>query len=521
MIITRFSGAGGMGIFQLASPFYSLISSISLSGITMAVTRLTVEKTASGETAESARVVDIAIRIFLSLLSLCGAITFIAPDFISETIMGDGAVKNSILLFVPCLFFTGFENIYKAFFFGSRHLKPNIISEISEIIIRIAVIFLLLSSNKDALTPELTSVLIVLGMVISEVFSFTFLGIYYRRYNKKIGAKSSSAAVIAQSSEKISAEKKESLTKRLIKQIARIAIPVSASSLLMTIISAVNTIILPQRLTASGMSHQEAIETLGELFGMTAPLVMLPAIFIGPLMNVIIPKVTKLASLDKKDELKRLIEKTLRTGAYLSYPAIGTIAALGGALCVLMYNNADAARFALPYAISCICVYFQIISGALLNALDKQKNHAAYNVADGVIHISLTYFLTAIPGVGVYGYIIGNFASSFTGMTLNMITLKKASGVKISIRKLFITPIAYGIYTAFMAHFTYTFCMRIGLLPLPAAVISIGFAALIYLSILEVRGVSPSKYIRELHVPISHTQQQSDSKDKAKARSLL
>lgn len=118
IIITRFSGAGGMGIYQLASPYYSILSSISLSGITMAVTRLTVEKNAVGDKKSAQKTIQTALRLFLMLLSASALVTFIFPDFVAGNILGDMRTKSSMLLFIPCLSFTGFENIYNLSFTG-------------------------------------------------------------------------------------------------------------------------------------------------------------------------------------------------------------------------------------------------------------------------------------------------------------------------------------------------------------------------------------------------------------------
>ena len=254
IIITRFSGAGGMGIYQLAAPYYSMIVSISLSGITMAVTRLTVEKNAVNDSSAVKTVVRKALQLFLTLLAASALVTFIFPDFIAGTILGNMQTKASMLLFIPCIFFTGFENIYKSFFYGVKTVRPNVISDITELSIRILAIFILLYMNQDSLTPEKTAFLIVLGMTISEIFSFTFLGLYYKYYNAGHNFKAQNPK-----------------SANILSDVARIAIPISASSILMTIISSVNTILIPQRLQAAGMSGTQAVETLGILMGMAFP----------------------------------------------------------------------------------------------------------------------------------------------------------------------------------------------------------------------------------------------------------
>ena len=232
----------------------------------MAVTRLTVEKTAVGEKKSTQVIMQTALRMFLILISVSAAVTFIFPDFIAGNILGDIRTKSCMLLFIQCLFFTGFENIYKSFFYGVKYVRPNIISENTELSIRIIAIFVLLYVNKSSLTPEKTAFLIVLAMTFSEVFSFTFLGVYYRIYQKKQSVSNNPNKPVRPA---YSVKLKN--RKNILSEIIRIAAPISSSSLLMTVISSVNTILIPQRLVASGMPQTQSIETLGILMGMTGP----------------------------------------------------------------------------------------------------------------------------------------------------------------------------------------------------------------------------------------------------------
>jgi len=481
IIITRFSGAGGMGIYQLTSPYYSILSSISLSGITMAVTRLTVEKTASKDLNAVKTTVNKSLQLFLTLLSFSAIITFIFPDFIAGKILGNIQTKASMLLFIPCLFFTGFENIYKSFFYGIKNVKPNIISEITELSIRISAIFILLYINKTSLNPEKTAFLIVSGMIISEIFSFTFLGIYYKHH---VGATLAVAPI-------------QKHSKNILSEIARIAIPISASSLLMTIISSVNTILLPKRLIIAGMTNTQAIETLGILMGMSLPLVTIPVIFIGPIINVMFPRITAAKKLGDIKDMHGKIAKVLQTCSFLTFPAMGVVAAIGKPLCILMYKNETAGNYIFPLVLSSVFTYIQIATGNILYALDKQKNLAVYNVIDGIVHIIFTYIFVAMPKLNVYGFMLGNFASSFLGTFLNIITILKYSKIKINYPQWFILPAVSGIYTGFMAYFTYNFCVKISLASITSVIISLLFSILIYLAILELRDINIIKYIKK------------------------
>ena len=480
IIITRFSGAGGMGVFQLAMPYYSILASVSLSGITVAVSRLTVEKVTVGQEYQTRAVVGSALRLFVILLSVCTVLTFLFPDLIAGRILGDMRTKASMLLFIPCLFLTGFENIYKAFFYGAKHIRPNIISEPTELSIRIATIFILLYLNRHSLTPERTAFFMVLAMIVSEIFSFIFLGAYYKiyqsRHTKYVRAK----------------------YQNILSEISRIAAPICASSVLMTIINSVNTILLPKRLVVSGMTQTQAVETLGILMGMSMPLVTLPAIFIGPLMNIVLPRIASAKKLGDSADLNKKIAKTLQICSFLTFPAMAAVAALGAPLCMLMYRNETAGQYIIPLMLSCTFMYIQIVTGSILNAIDKQKQLAVYNVIDGVLHIICTYFFVAMPSFGVYGFMLGNFISCLLGTILNLITVIRTVKLKFDFKNWFALPALSGIYTGFMTYFTYNFCTRIALPQVLSAVIAILFSIIIYIAVLELRGVSLTKRLLKL-----------------------
>lgn len=486
IIITRFSGAGGMGVFQLVMPYYSILASVSLSGITVAVSRLTVEKTTIGEEYKTNHVVQTALRLFLFLLSACALLTFLFPDLVAGKILGDIRTKASMLLLIPCLFLTGFENIYKSFFYGSKFIKPNIISEPVELIIRTISVFILLYINQDNLTPEKTAFLMVSAMIASEIFSFTFLGAYYKIYQNK-------RTKIIRTEKPVRLPGRKS--KNILSEIARIAVPICASSILMTIISSVNTILLPKRLIVSGMTHTQAIETLGIVMGMSMPLVTLPIIFINPLMNVVLPRIASAKKLGDSTDLSKKITKTIKTCAFLTFPAMAVVAALGQPLCMLMYKNEAAGHYIIPLMLSSVFMYIQIVTGSILNAIDKQKQLAVYNVADGILHILCTYFFVAIPGFGVYGFVIGNFVSCLLGVTLNLVTVIKSAKLKFNLAEWFILPALSGLYTGFMTYFTYNFCIKIAVSPVLAITIAILFSIIIYIAVLELRGVSLTDWL--------------------------
>ena len=262
-----------------------------------------------------------------------------------------------------------------------------------------------------------------------------------------------------------------------------------------------NTILIPKRLVISGMTNNQAIETLGILFGMSFPLVTIPVIFINPVLNVMFPRITSAKKLGDIKDMNTKIAKVLQTCSFMTFPAMGVVAAIGKPLCILMYKNEIAGSYIFPLVLSSVFIYIQIVTGNILYALDKQKNLAVYNIIDGIIHIIFTYIFVAAPKLNIYGFMLGHFISSVTGMILNTITVVKYSKIKINFTQWFILPAVSGIYTGFMAYFAYNFCVRISLAPVISVIISLLFSILIYISVLELKNISFLKYIKKLVKP--------------------
>ena len=178
IFLSRMTGSAGMGIYQLILPVYSVMSSLCITGLTMATSRLSAHYRAENRLADAHRVVNVSVRTFLFLFVLMASVTLSFSSFIAEDILGDKRTRASLLIILPCLLFTGIENILKNFFFGISHLKPPITSELTEQIVRfIAVISLLFIFKPQS--PEVSSALIICGMVISEVVSVIILTRFY------------------------------------------------------------------------------------------------------------------------------------------------------------------------------------------------------------------------------------------------------------------------------------------------------------------------------------------------------
>ncbi len=476
IFLSRMAGAEALGVYQLVTPFYSVMSSLALSGLTVAVARIAASKTGVGDITAATRSVTLCRRIFfVSVLSLT-ALCVLFPNIISQKILGDERTIRSLPLVFICLFLTGIENIFKNYFYGVGKVYPQIISELSEQIIRALAVaaLLIMFHTGDA---GIGAMLIFLGMVISELFSSSLLSLFYRPEKRRLSSRHSKPVKTA--------------------DILAISIPVSAAATVNNLLGSVNSILLPRRLQCAGMSRLTATEAFGAMFGMTMPLLMFPIAFIASLTSVMVPKVSEQLAAGDEHELRRKAGKTIHATGLLAMPCFAVLIPLGEPVCRILFSHEAAGGFILPLGIGTLFSYYEMTTGALLNGIGMQKKAAVYIVISGVLQLAFTWS-AGFSHIGMHGYVAGYVFASGLCALLNFRCLKKRLHLSPRIGNWFITPLVASLFSGLICDITYNFLISRAL-PLSLCLVIAAIISLISYTIsLGAMGTNIIKYIKTL-----------------------
>lgn len=478
IIISRMAGAEGMGVYQLIFPYYNIIMGITVSGLTTAISRLSAEKHALLGDSGVRRLVFLSMKVFLALYLCIFVFSYTCSDWIAGSLLGDIRTKWGVLLLLPCLFFTGFENIFKASFYGTNRVIPPSVSELLEQTVRIIAVALFLYAvpSRD---PAVTTALIVAGMIVSELFSSGILTFFFQKYIKR-----------QPSGKKV---------KGLLRDIFAIAVPLSAGGLVINFLSSVNKIIIPQRLMLSGLGQKESLEAFGILFGMTLPLLTMPSVFITSLSTTIMPRISKSLALRNYGDVQRKITKTIHVTSLLVMPIIAIMIPLGDTLCGLLYRQPLAARHIVPLGVSVIFMFYEMISMSILNGVGLQRRGTFNMVAGSVAELALTYVLVARYGMN--GYMVAFFASTVITAFLNMRDLVKKTSLRIEFRLWFLHPLLSSLVTGLFVNAAHEYILRHYMDPYTALICSLLFGFVVYSAILKLQGIHIFRYLRTL-VPV-------------------
>lgn len=475
IIISRMAGAEGMGVYQLIFPYYNIIMGISVSGLTTAISRLSAEKHVLLGNNGVRRLVFLSVKVFLALYLCIFVFSYTCADWIAGTLLGDIRTKWGILLLLPCLLFTGFENIFKAAFYGTNRVIPPSVSELTEQTVRILAVALFLYAV-PVRDPAVTTALIVAGMIVSELFSNGILSFFFRKYFQKQAAPPKND--------------------RLLRDIFAIAVPLSTGGLIINVLSSVNKIIIPQRLMFFGLGQKEALEAFGILFGMTLPLLMMPTVFIASLSTAIMPRISKSIALGNHKDVQRKITKTIHATSLLMMPVVAILIPLGDTLCKLLYRQPLAAQHILPLGIAVIFMFYEMVSVSILNGAGFQRISTFHMVLGSVTELILTYALTGKYGMS--GYIAAFLASTALTVFLNMRILVKKASVQVEFRLWFLQPLLSSLVTGLFVRAAHETILRQYGDPYIALTVSLLFGFVLYAAILKLQGIHILRYLRTL-----------------------
>ena len=169
ILLGRLAGAQAIAVYGLVMSAYNVVLSCTLTGVALSVSRIASGYLALGQGRSIIRLIRTALTLFIGLFCLLAVPFGLNREFFASRVLGNPQTAPALLLIVPCLFLTGFENVHKAYFYGTGQTFAPTISETLEMLCRIAAAVVLFGMAGKKLDAGQAAALIVCGMVISEL----------------------------------------------------------------------------------------------------------------------------------------------------------------------------------------------------------------------------------------------------------------------------------------------------------------------------------------------------------------
>lgn len=390
----RIVGDEGMGLYQMAYPFYTIILALSTAGIPLAISKLVAERYYQNNYQEIKRVFNVSMVMLFFIGGIFSLGLYLTADFISIHILHEPRAALSLKAIAPAVLLTSSMATLRGYFQGFQTMTPTAISQVLEQIVRVATVFFgafyLLPKGVEYAAAGAT-----FGAATGGLAGLLFLLMVFFWHSSKIRAK-----------EQLDQEPEEDF-RLLAKRIIYLAIPISIGGLVLPLMQTIDAFLVPFSLQSAAHSVEEATALYGQLSGMAGAIINLPFIITTALAASLVPAITTSLAAGQFKQTKGQFSSALKLALLIVAPAAAGLWVLAGPICGLLYNLPEAGiplRWLAPTVLA-VGIY-QTSTGAL-QGLNKPLLPVKSLFLGASLKGVLTFVFTALTPLGIRGAALG------------------------------------------------------------------------------------------------------------------
>ena len=274
---------------------------------------------------------------------------------------------------------------------------------------------------------------------------------------------------------------------KIIRRIFSLALPVSAASIMLPIVSNLDLLIVPQRLEVAGYTVPQATELFGYLTGMAVPLVNLATILTASLAVSIVPAISEARALK---DTKRVFGQTaaaVRISNFVCFPAFIVVLMLATPISTLIYNAPGAGPAVLVSSFSIVLLGLHQVSTAVLQGLGHPTIPMINMILAAIVKVVLNWVLTAIPWLGIMGAAWATAADMGVAAIINLYFIWRYIGYRMELPQLLKTIFAAAVMAGAIKLF-YDFMMGTVSVNVIATMGAVFIGVAVYLTVLLLIG---------------------------------
>ena len=443
LVITNAKGFGdtGLGYYSAGYQVYALMLTLCSVGIPSVIAKLVSERIAVGNKVGAQKIFKVALKLFFGIGLFLSVFLFFSADLIATNIYKVSDIAYVLRVLAPAIVFVSTSAVFRGYYAGQQNMKPTSVTQVLEQFLNcvLSITFVYALIGKE---PYIMAAGGNLSTTLSIIITFLYLVTYYKGHKIEI------------SKEDIELQEVEVSTKKLVKTILTISIPMTIGSIISVVSSLIDTTTvsncIQQAFQGMVSGGKEALEQLAmEKAGILSKvdnLTNLPIAINLAFATALVPAISE--SIAKKDydtASKRLSFSFFASIIIIIPCAIGYMC-LANQILNLIYPNApDGAVILMLSSVAMIFVALsQTINGGLYG-LNKMITPAVALLIGAVIKLILNIILISNPNINIYGAPISSIVCQIIAFVICYKVLCNKIRLKIPIKKYIMKPITSGI----------------------------------------------------------------------------
>ena len=415
-------GDEGVGYYQMSYPLYMFFVAMA-SGVPVAISKMISEKKAKGDiegifvTLKESTILMMIMGIGTSL------ILFVFAKPIINFVQWDMKSYYSLLGISFAPFVISIMTIYRGFFQGLQNMTPSGISQILEqigrVIIGVGLAILLLPKGIEYAAGGAA-----FGAAAGGVIGASYLYEKYKKIRKEMW------------------NRKVKSDPEVLTAILKIALPISIGATVGTIMSLIDSILVPQKLLQAGLSSEKATILYAQLTGKANVITNIPLTLSMALGIALIPIIAEKYIMNRRDELESKVQLSMKMAMLIAMPCTLGLYFLADPIMKVIFPGRYDGILILKYL--SISVPFIILTQTTTSIMQGIGHYIRpiINLFIGcIVKVILTFILVPMPEINIYGAVIASISAYLVATILNLISLRKRLKLRLNIYKSFIKPI--------------------------------------------------------------------------------
>ncbi|MBP3038015.1 stage V sporulation protein B [Bacillaceae bacterium Marseille-Q3522] len=410
IVIARFIGEEGVGLYMMAFPTFILVITITQFGLPVAISKNVAEAEAAGDTAKTKKILIVALVFTIILSAVFTPALLIFAPYLSKTLFTDARTLFPLLAIAPVVPIIAVSSVLRGYFQGRQQMKPAAYSQMIEQVIRIT----LIAALTKAFLPygvEYAAAGAMLATVFGELISLLYLLASFKlkkkfRFRKKFFSYIQSG-------------------KTTFKELMSISLPTMGSRMIGSASWFLEPIVVARSLALAGIAATEATKQYGALTGYALPLLMLPSFITLSLSTALVPAISEAQAKGQKRLIEYRLQQSLRYSLITGGLAVVLLFVLSDSLMLVMYHSESGASFIKFMAPLFLFYYYQGPLLAALQALNLARAAMINSFIGNAVKIAVIFALASRPQFGINGVAIGMLASFVLVTFLHFATVLK------------------------------------------------------------------------------------------------
>lgn len=419
-------GDEGVGYYQMTYPLYMFFVAIA-SGVPVAISKMISERKAKEDIKGIFEIVKESTILMMVLGIGTSLILLIFAKPIINFVQWDEKSYYALVGISFAPFIISVMTIYRGFFQGLQNMTPSgvsqIIEQIGRVVIGVGLAIILLPKG-----IEYSAGGAALGASGGGIIGSIYLYGKYKKAKKEMW------------------NKKVRINTNILSEILRISLPISIGATVGTIMSLIDSILVPQKLLEAGMSSEQATILYAQLSGKAHVIINIPLTLSIALGTSLIPIIAENYIMKRKRNLENKVQMSIKLSFLIALPSALGLFFLAEPIMKVIFPGKFEGFMILKYlSLSIPFIIMTQTSTSIMQGVGHYIRPIINLFIGCIVKIILTYILVPLPNFNIYGAVLASVTAYITATILNLISLKVKLKMDFNLKDTFIKPLIASI----------------------------------------------------------------------------